>query len=120
MNEGRSERSEKGAPAPPRGLLGLVRRWVRDHASDGSQGDRRPEPAGNQPETGTPEPGGTDPRDPDVVAALAAFPGATVVRCPQCGGTAWRPNLAGDGEYCAACSCVSPLTTSAREPGEEG
>src|SRR5262249_2144802 len=152
MNGRRSERSGKrvrragnpfpAVPAPRRGLLGLARRWVRDHASDGSQGESEPEPAGDpaererparrtaggppgpaqtvlpgspggDPETGTPESGGTDPRDPGVVAALAAFPGATVVRCPQCGGTIWRPNLAGDGEYCPTCGCVSPLTASA-------
>jgi hypothetical protein len=73
-----------------------------------------------KPEARKRESEGGDALDPAVAGALAAFPGATVVGCPRCGGTTWRPNLTEDGEYCVACGYASPLTQSAREPGEEG
>jgi hypothetical protein len=59
-------------------------------------------------------------RYPGVAAALDVFAGATVVRCPRCGGDRWRSNLARDGEYCVTCTTASPMTRPPREPREEG
>ena len=50
-------------------------------------------------------------------AVLAIFDGATLLRCQRCRGNRWRPNLAGDGEYCVRCTASSPLTTSPRDEG---
>lgn len=46
--------------------------------------------------------------DLDRNAQVLAFQ-AMVVRC-QCGGITWRPNAAGDGEFCVWCGRPSPLS----------
>lgn len=48
--------------------------------------------------------------EPAVALALDVFAGATVVRCPRCGGDRWRRDGTNEGERCADCDAWSPMS----------